>query len=491
MRHVVAAVLVGLGSTGCAVGPDFVRPDAQAPADWAASHDFAGPDGGSVPVKEAIDERWWTQFNDPLLDSLESRVMAANLDIQAAGLRLAQSREQRAVAVAAQSPGVNQKISYQRQRQSESGVGTRIVNLVAPPANRPTIVDQLAEPFDVYQPGFDASWELDLWGRVRRSVESANAHFEASFAAARDVRLAIAAELARNYLHLRGMQRQLEIAEQDVAAGREILELIEQRAEGGLVTDLDAKSQSVRLAQGRALVTQLRQQLSGSMNAIALLLGEQPGALQRELAQAVATPTVPSRVPIGVPSEVARRRPDIREAEARLHAATADIGVAVADLYPKITLMGGFGTQALDATDIGEWSAREWSVGPSLSVPLFDGGRRRAMVELRKVQQQEAAINYRRTVLRAWHEIDDALTSYASEQRRHQELAEAVASSRAALEIATTRYRYGLTNFVVALDAERTLLQAERDYADSATAISTQLVALYKALGGGWHEEAG
>jgi NodT family efflux transporter outer membrane factor (OMF) lipoprotein len=490
MRNVVTAVFVGLAASACAVGPDFVRPDAPAPARLSASADFIVPDGGSVPVNESIDERWWMQFSDPLLDSLEARAMAANLDMRVAALRLAQSREQRVVAAAARSPGVNQKISYQRQRQSEAGVGTRIVNVVAPPENRAAITDQLAEPFDVYQPGFDASWELDLWGRVRRSVESADASLEAATAAARDVRLAITAELARGYLELRGVQRQLEIAEQDVTTGHEMLELIEQRASGGLVTDLDAKSQSVRLAQGQARVTQLRQQLSSSMNAIALLLGEQPGSLRQELSPAAAMPTVPSRVPIGVSSEVARRRPDIREAEARLHAATADIGIAVADLYPRVTLMGSLDTQALDASDVGEWSARQWSVGPSLSVPLFDGGRRRAVVELRKVQQQEAAVNYQRTVLRAWHEIDDALTAYASEQQRHRELAEAVTSSRAALEIATTRYQHGLTNFLVALDAQRTLLQTQRDYADSATAICTRLVALYKALGGGWREEA-
>jgi NodT family efflux transporter outer membrane factor (OMF) lipoprotein len=305
----------------------------------------------------------------------------------------------------------------------------------------------------------------------------------------RDVQLTVMAELARNYLELRGIQRQLAIAQQDARTSGEMLELTEQRYSGGLVTDLDVTSQRARLSQARSRIPQLQQQEAAAINRIALLLGERPGVLQSELAQAQPVPPVPPRVPIGVPSEVARRRPDIREAEARLHAATADIGVAVADLYPRFTLAGSFDLQSLDASNLSEWAARQWTVGPSLSIPIFEGGRRRATVELRKSQQQEAAVNYQRVVLQAWHEIDNALTAYASEQRRHEELRAAVESSRGAYELANTRYQHGLTNFLIALDAQRTLLQAERDFADSTTAISTQLVALYKALGGGWCRE--
>ena len=191
-----------------------------------------------------------------------------------------------------------------------------------------------------------------------------------------------------------------------------------------------------------------------------------------------------------MPSEIARRRPDIRRAEARLHAATAEIGVAVADLYPRISLTGGFLSQSLDASDFTDWGSRQWSVGPSLQLPLFDGGRRRAVVELRELQQQEAAVNYQRTVLRAWHEIDTMLSSYAAEQRRHQELAIAVSASKDAFDIAQLRYERGLTSNLVALDAQRTWLQAQRAYSDSSTTIATQLVALYKSLGGGWEESS-
>jgi outer membrane protein TolC len=197
----------------------------------------------------------------------------------------------------------------------------------------------------------------------------------------------------------------------------------------------------------------------------------------------LAAAPVPST---GVPSELARRRPDIRRAEARLHAATAEIGVAVADLYPRVSLTGSFVQQSLEASDFADWGARQWVVGPSISLPIFQGGRLREVVELRKLQQQQAAVNYQRTVLQAWHEIENSLSAYAAEKRRNQELANVVAASRAAYEIAHVRYQHGLTNYLVDLDAHRTLLHAQRAYSQSNTQIGTQLISLCKALGGGW-----
>jgi NodT family efflux transporter outer membrane factor (OMF) lipoprotein len=483
----VLGVIIAATLSACAVGPEFLRPQATSPVDWNTSDAPGGP--LSRPEAGAIREKWWDLFNDPELSVLEARVVDANFDIQVATLRLAQSRAQRTAVLGGRMPSINGNASYQRQRQSEGGVNTRLIDIIRPPGDRDQIIDALAEPFNVYQAGFDASWELDLWGRVRRSVESANASLAASKSNLQDVRLSVMAELARNYLELRGLQRQLEIAGQDVKTAKEVLDLTQQRAAGGLVTDLDVVSQRARLADGRARIPRVQQQIKQTISAIALLLGREPGALEAELTPIKAVPAVPPRVPIGVPSEVARRRPDIRAAEERLHAATADIGIAIADLYPRIMLTGSFEMQALNASDVSDWGARQWAVGPSLSLPIFDGHRRRATVELRKAQQQEAAVNYQRIVLQAWHEIDNALAAYANEQRRHEALAEALTASRAAFELANDRYTHGLTNFLVALDAQRTLLQAERDYADSTTAISTRLVALYKALGGGWRSE--
>ena len=424
---------------------------------------------------EQVDEQWWTQFDDPLLTELVEQARTANLDVRVAALRLAQSRAQRGVVAGGRLPEVSANASYQRQRQSEFGTGVRLIDVIAPPGeNRDAIIDALSEEYDVYQAGFDASWEIDLWGRTRRAIESADASVAATTEDLHAAQVSVVAETARTYLELRGVQDQLRISLGDVAASESLLELAEARAAGGLVTQLDVASQQARLADARARVPQLRQPERQLTDALALLLAQTPGSLASRLAAVRPVPAPPLQIAGGLPSEIARRRPDIRGAEARLQAATAEIGVAVADLYPRITLTGGFMFQSLDAADLTDWGARQWTVGPSLYLPIFNGGRLRSRVELRKLQQQEAAVIYQRTVLRAWHEIDAALSAYDAEQRRREELEAGVKASRDAYEIATVRYEQGLTNYLVALDAQRTLLQAERSLSESTTSVSTQ-----------------
>jgi NodT family efflux transporter outer membrane factor (OMF) lipoprotein len=471
--------------SACAVGPDFEQPEAQLPERWEAPI----PQGVELASKiedSAIEEQWWKQFNDPMLTELIDQAKQANLDARITALRVAQSRVQRDVIAGSRAPTVAANASYQRQRQSEFGTGTRLIDAISPPDQREGIIDVLTEPYDIYQAGFDASWELDLWGRLGRAVEAADASLVASSEDLHAAQLSISAEVARTYLELRGVQDQLEIATNDVAASKDALELTSLRAERGAVTQLDVVSQRVRLADTRAAIPQLEHRRARLMNELALLLGEQPGAFEQRLADVREVPAAPAIVGVGIPSELARRRPDIRQAEARLQAATAEIGVAVADLYPRFTLTGGFLQESLEAGDLSEWGARQWHVGPSLYLPLFDGGRRRSTVELRKLEQQEAAIEYQRAVLRAWHEIDNALSAYMAQQQRTRELAEASAASRDAYELATTRYEHGMTSFLVALDAQRTMLRTQQAFSESTTAVSTQLVAIYKALGGGW-----
>ena len=484
MRSVFLLVCVTVLSA-CAVGPSFETPTPAQPVRWGADQ-YAGELETTIST-DGVDEEWWIQFNDPLLTDLIGQARAANPDVRIAVLRVAQSRAQRRVVTGSRTPTVSASGSYQRQRQSEFGTGTRLIDAIGVPGDRDAIIEALSEPYDVYQVGLDASWELDLWGRVRRAVESADASLAASAADLDAAQASLAAEVARLYFELRGVQDQLRIAAADIEAGESALELTEFRAAGGLVTQLDVVSQRARLADARARLPQLHQLATALGGALAGLLGEPPGALDAQLMSERALPALPTQIAIGIPAEVARRRPDIRSAEARLHAATAEIGVAVADLYPRITLTGGFLLESLDAGDLSDWGARQWSVGPSLRLPIFDGGRRRAVVELRELQQQEAAVHFQRTVLRAWREIDDALSGYLAEQQRNEELAAAVAASRDAWEIASVRYEHGLTNFLIALDAQRTLLQAERAYSDSSTALHTQLVTLYKSLGGGWN----
>ncbi len=431
-------------------------------------------------------ERWWEAFNDPTLDALEARAVTANLDLKTAALRFAQSRAQRRIAGAGRAPQIDGSAAAARQRQSEIGAATRMIEALASPADRDAIVEVLSEPFNVYQAGFDARWELDLWGRVRRSIEAADADVAAARAAFDGVTLGIHAEAARAYFELRGWQRQLRLARLDVAAAGEHQQLMQARADGGMISDLDATQERAQLAGLRARLPGLEAEQAQALNQLSLLLGEHPGALRAELEahEETAAPTLPDLAP-GLPSELARRRPDIREAEAKLHAATATTGIAVAALYPRITLSGNFGFESLASDGLDDWGGRRWSIGPSLDIPLFDGGRRRGIVTLRKLQQQQAAVTYQQTVLAAWHEIDTALTGYSAERLRHRELVERVAASRDALAWAQVRYEKGQADFLDELLAERAMLAAQRELSDSETALAIRLVVIYKALGGG------
>jgi len=482
---------------GCAVGPDHRPAEPQAPTDWSAWHGgspaLLGAERQAAPTAAASGD--WKAFGDPLLDRLQARALAANHDLQTAALHFAQSRVQRTAAAAQQAPQLNASGSVNRQRQSESGAATRMIDaLGSSVANRDQLIRTLSEPYNLYQAGFDASWEIDLWGRVRRSIEAADADASASAALLQQAQLSVQAEVARSYFELRGAQRELRLANADIAAAAESLELVQARADGGLVTDLDPTRQRTQLAELRARVPMLLQQEAQAMNQITLLTGASPGALNAELAppsdaagdtlETLQAPPLPE-LALGLPGDVVRQRPDIAAAEAQLHAATARIGIAVADLYPRVTLGAGFGYESAGSERFGEWGSRQWHIGPSISLPIFDNGRRRSTVSLRELQQQEAAVAFQQAVLKAWHEIDSALSAYAAERQRHAELVERERSSRDALMLAHARYANGLTDFGVELDARRALLQARRDQVQSTSRMAVSLVAVYKALGGG------
>ena len=495
-------------ASSCTVGPDFKPIHSWSPATWFAGHPKPAappPANASLPVEDRIDPNWWTLFNDPELTSLEQRVAAANLNVRLYTIRLAESRSQRSITGADQFPTLQADGSYTRERISQKGVlglfggsssggssfgsnGSSANGLSGRSGAIPNSAagGQAIAPFNLWQGGFDASWELDLWGRVRREVESADASVEASAENRRNALLSVLAEVARDYVQLRGLQTQLAIANTNIHTAQQSLELTQARYRGGLTTDLDVANAAAELASDQAQVPQLEQQQDEQINALSFLLGEAPQALRSELITQGAVPPVPPRVPVGVPSELARRRPDIRQAEAQLHAATADIGVAIGDFYPKITLDGSFGMQALQFKDLGNWAARQYGLGPTISIPIFEGGRLRATLQLRKVQQQEAALNYQQTVLQAWHDVDNAMTAYAAEQRRRDSLAESVKQSQRAFGLAQQRYTQGVADFLNVLDAQRTLLQAQLQLAESTTTVSQNLVQLYKALGGGW-----
>lgn len=493
--HHQASLLALLSVTlagGCTMGPNFQPPTWASPTSW-----FSGPKEPVRPpeskfVAQPIDPQWWHLFGDPKLTKLEEQVAAENLDVKAASYRLAESRAQLGIARAALFPTLNGNASYDRQQASNNGFFSIAPGATGSAANGAInnttggISTGGLAPFDIWQGGFDASWEIDLWGKNRRTVESAAASAEAADEDQRAVLLSSLAEVARDYIQLRGTQEQLRIANDNVKTAQQSLSLTQQRAAGGVTTDLDVANASAQLRTTLSQIPTLQQQEAQEINALSLLLGKPPNALRQELATAEPVPPVPPAVPVGLPSELARRRPDIREAEAKLHAATADIGVAEAAFYPDLTLTGSFGLQSLQLKHAFDLASKQYSVGPSLMIPLFQGGQLHATLELRKAEQKEAAINYQKTVLQAWHDVDNALTAYQAEQARRDQLIEAVTENHKALNLAQSRYQEGVADFLTVLDAQRSLLAAEQQLAESTTTVSSNLVALYKALGGGW-----
>ncbi len=510
-------LLPALGA--CTVGPDYTpeKPWWQ-PSSWSSTKPTAPVEKASLVDNRPIDPKWWDQFQDPELSRLEQRVASQNLDMRIADMRLGESRSQLGITQANQYPILNADGSYSHQYLSPNGVvglfppagatsygggfggiapgttGTSFGSLGSSAGGAANTLGAIPlqgstiPPFNLYQYGFDASWEIDFWGQVRRQVEAAKAMVQATEDQRRDALVSVEAELARDYINLRGTQRTLEITEENLASANQSLDLTRQRASGGLTTDLDVANAEAQADNIAAQLPPLRQQEAELINAISELLGREPGALKAELAEAKPIPPVPPSVPMGLPSELARRRPDIRAAEASLHAATAQIGVAVADFFPNVSLTGSFGIAALNASQLGSLRSEQYGVGPTVSLPIFRGGQLVSTLALRKQQEKEAALTYQKTVLQALHDVDNALTAYNTEQKREEELTKTVTAARRALDLARQRYVQGVATFLDVLTAQSVLLGAEIQLAQSTTLVSTNLVLLYKALGGGWEQ---
>ena len=479
---------------GCTVGPNFHRPGWASPVSWLTGTPKPTHPVPSVPVVAPVHVAWWSLFNDPVLTRLERQVAADNLDVRTATVRLAESRAELGITGAGRYPVFNANGSYQRQKASNVGQLSPLASLASGASGSPGAVaggfntPANFHPFDIFQYGFDASWEPDIWGQVKREMEAARETVRASADARRGTLLTALAEVARDYIDLRGTQEQLRIARENLGTANQSLKLTQEQAAAGVTTDLDVANASAQVSITAAQVPTLQQQEHQEINALSLLLGRPPGALEAELAVPRPVPPVPPEVPVGFPSELARRRPDILEAEAKLHAATATVGVAVASFYPSVTLSASFGFQALTFGNLWKWDARQYDAGPGFTIPIFQGGELKYTLHLRKAQQQEAAIFYAKTVLSAWHDVANALIAYQDEQLRRAQLINAVAENRRALVLAQSRYREGVADFLTVLDTERSLLSAEQQLAASTTTVSTNLVALYKALGGGWQD---
>lgn len=489
-RMCSALLTVPLVMAGCVtVGPDFKSPDTAVPVDWQARSTTAPALSHSLPVtQDVLPHAWWQTFGDPTLNALQERALRASPDLHTALLRFAQSRQQRAIAASQAAPEITLQGQASRQRlYSDKKARQRLGDVVGNDAD----LEALDDPFSLYQGGFDMAWELDLWGRVRRSVEVADASIQTAGAEWQQAQLMLSSDLARAYFELRQLQRQHALLTSDIALTQTLLNLQQAQTQHG-ITDADpvlSLSQQLDDLQGQEVALQAQQ--AAVINQIGRLTGDQPGALNMVLApasiisnEASAASTLPA-LALGQPADLLRRRPDVQAAEARLHAATAEIGVATADLYPRITLGGSVRYQTLDSRSPDSWDSHLWQIGPSISLPIFDRGRRRANVELKRTDQQLAAIAWQQAVLTAWQEVDDALNDHAAERQHNQYLRTREASSHEQWVFAQTRAANGLVNDMEALQAELRWHQTQQARIQSDARLETSLVRVFKAVGGG------
>jgi len=455
---------------GCAVGPNYQQPKTAAPAQWSAPMG-----GGETNIEPAI-ASWWKSFNDPQLDSLVERAVNSNHDLRIAGARVREARALYRIASSQLWPTVDAGGSYARQNQSKN---QPVLGSLPMPSGIPF-------ENNVYQAGFDASWEIDVFGGNRRAVEAGKAEVAAAEFGRRNVLVTLLGEVARNYVELRGCQRRLEIATNNLKTQEEALALTQDRFKNGLTSDLDVQQAATLLANTRAVIPTLESGIQGYIHRLGVLLGQPPEALLAELSAPAAIPSSPPEVPVGLPSELLRRRPDVQQAERQLAASTARIGVATADLFPKFSLTGVAGFESTSASDWFAGGSKFWSLGPTVQWRIFDAGRIRANIRVQNARQEQALAAYEETVLMSFEDVENSLVAYAKEQIRRRSLEDAVNSSQDSLHLANQLYSNGLASFINVLDAERSLYQAEDALAVSDKAVTQNLISLYKALGGGW-----
>lgn len=470
IRRLLAVLLSAAWLAACQVGQDFEPPSVAAAPAWGPT--ARAP---SRAVADEADPDWWRALGDPQLTALITRLADQNLDLKAATERVVQNAAQRQVIASRALPNIEgQSIDFYN-RPSQNGISS--VFQLQP--NAP-------QEFPLYQQGLQLSWELDLFGRVRRAVEAQDATTLASVESRNGVALAALAEMAQSYVQLRGVQARIAVAQRNLVLAREDIALVDQRLANGVGTTLDRAQAAAQEAMIEQTLPPLRTQQAALINTIGFLLGEAPRALETELQRPKALPRLPRTVAVGLPATLLRRRPDVREAEARLHAAVAEAGAAEAQFYPDINLIGTVNVQSLRLSELFMLPSRAFTIGPDISIPIFEGGRLRANLALRESHQREAAVTFQRTVLRAWQETDNALTAYAESQRRTLALIRAVAQNETALTAARQRYAEGLVDFLSVNTTHSQLLRSQNELADSHTQTATSLVTLYRALGGGW-----
>lgn len=445
-----------------AVGPNYQPPQQEMPPQWNATDLHIAPTAGFASAT------WWTLFDDSLLDTLVAEATAANRNLQKAEARIREARAQRIIAAATGSLGAATSANTSRRSDNVSSAGG---------------------PQDLFQIGFDARWELDLFGGVQRATESADASLAASHEEMRDVLVSLQAEVARNYLDLRGSQKRLATTRNNITTQEKTVDLVRGRFQLGLGNELDLMNAETQLSLTKAALPPLKKSIKQAMHQLAILLGHPPASLITRLSGAGTGLRIPPQIPINLPSDLLRQRPDIRAAERRLAAATAEIGVATADLFPKFSLAGLLGLQSNNLSDLVTSGSRFWSIGPTLSLSLFDRGKVRAVIEVKNARRDQALAEYESTVLSALGEVETALVTFTEEQETLHILEEAVTSGDRAVTIANGLYQSGLSDFLNVLQSERALFQSQDQMAQSEQRLTLSLVAVFKALGGGWQNE--
>ena len=462
-RGACVAALLAVALGGCAaVGPDYSEPQLAVPAGWSAGT-------GTDAMDAVLLARWWHGFGDPVLDRLVADALAANLDLAQARARLREARARRGVAGAALAPSVDASLSGSRSRSSgQSGSGSTR---------------------ELYSAGFDASWELDVFGGVRRSVEAAQADLEASVESLSDTRVSLAAEVALNYIDLRTAEQRLAIAEESIASRGENHQIIRWRQQAGLVSELDLAQATTDLESTRAVLPPLRTAVIEAKNRLAVLLGRNPGELESLVHADRPIPLAAGEIVAAIPADTLRQRPDVRVAERRLAAQTARLGEAEAARYPSFRLSGSLGLEALELDALADRGANTHSLFGGITAPVFNAGRIAANIEIQDALVEQARLAYRAAVLAALEEVENALTAVANTDARRAKLAEAAAAARTTLAIAEYRYASGLADFLSVLDAQRTQLSLDEQLAGSTGELARAQIRLYKALGGGWSTE--
>ncbi|MFI5330108.1 MAG: efflux transporter outer membrane subunit [Desulfobaccales bacterium] len=491
-----------LAAAGCAVGPDYKRPETKVPEAWNGQKVVTKDTPSKTTTDPAELVAWWSNFQDPSLSSLVEMAIRANLDLRLAESRIRQARASLGVAVGGIFPTVDATALYERSHSpivaagasgggsSGGGTGGASGGGSSGSSGGGTSQGITVAPFrELFQVGLDASWEIDIFGGIRRNIEAAGADLTASVEDRRDVLVTLLGDVGSNYVNLRGFQQQIEIARKNLEAQKHNADIIQKRHDAGFVGGLDVANAWAQVATTAATIPIFESSARAAIYSLGVLLGREPAVLEKDLIKAGPIPPYPPEVPVGLPSDLLRRRPDIRRAEAQLHAATARIGVATANLYPVFSLTGTFGFSSSDLTKLGRLAdSKFWSFGPSVTWPVFAGGSLWWGVKVQDALTEQALLTYQKTVLTALKDVETALVAYAKQQEVRKSLSEAVVNNRKAVELAMLLYLAGKSDFLNVIIAQRSLFTTEDALAQSIRTVDTNLIALYKALGGGWEQ---